>query len=80
MTEPSPQKVVAVVYENLTTGLVSEDSGAFYRIGIVYGRGSHVGVRHYARIWKIGRDKQAKTRETQINSVSKAEANPICRL
>lgn len=80
ITEPSPQKVVAVVYVNLTTGLVSEDSGAFYRIGIVYGRGSHVEVPHYSRIRKVGRDKQAKTRETQINSVSKAEANPICRL
>lgn len=60
ITEPWPQKVVAVVYENLTTGLVSEDSGAFYRLGIVYRRGSHVGVRHYARIRKAGRDKQAK--------------------
>lgn len=52
--------MVADVYVNLTTGLVSEDSGAFYRIGIVYGRGSHVEVPHYSRIRKVGRDKQAK--------------------
>ena len=64
ITEPSPQKVAAVVYKNLTTGLVCEDSSAFYRIGIVYGRGSHVGARHYATIRRVGRDKQAKARET----------------
>lgn len=64
ITEPSPQKVVAVVYVNLTTGLVSEDFGAFYWIGIVYGRGLHMRVRHYARIRKVGQDKQSKARET----------------
>ena len=56
--------MVAVVYESLTTGLVCEYFGAFYRIGIVYGRGSHVGVRNYARIGKVWRYILAKARET----------------
>lgn len=65
ITEPSPQKVVAVVYENLTTGLVSEDSGAFYRIGIVYGRGRTWG---FDIMLELGR-------QGEINKLNKRDPN-----
>ena len=57
--------MVAVVYENLTTGLVSEDSGAFYRIGIVYGR---------SRTWEFDIMLELG-RQGEINKLNKRDPN-----